>query len=980
MVSSIANKLARTPRRTPHVRLSYAKRDSDTLHPRQRADGRLVTGHDDRKRPHMDALRVDPWYRATTPRREVREGRSFNPDEFAIALEQVVAGIAPADYCRPDQFFARTYVTAAMHAQIGTVLRRLSGQTEGAPPVLSFVTQFGGGKTHTLTALWHLAGLGPDASRLPGMADLLASLRLRTAPQARRGVFVGNAWDPQNSRPTPWLDLAWQLAGEAGIAVLGETASTSPPGTETLARLFDLAGQPVLLLMDEVLNFINRHRSLADPFYAFLDNLVRAATSRRHVAVVLSLPKNDVEMTAYERDWQDRIGKIVKRVARDLVANDESEISEIVRRRLFEDLGTERIRMQVAKAYADWCFEHRADLPPHWTRVDPTLTERRAREVLHDRFAACYPFHPATLSVFQRKWQALPHYQQTRGMLGLLGQWLSRLYADPHTRSRPEPLITLGFAPLDDRGFRTALLGQLGAPRLSAVIDTDLAGVAAHARALDADTKGYLADIHRQVGTAMLFECAGGQTDRAAHLPELRFALGGPQVDTTSIDTAAAALENRAFFIRQVGSDGYRIGLTAKLNKVVAEKRASLDEERDVLPEVRRLVQLVFEMGSPVPVIAFPGDAAQVPDTPRLSLLVADPTEPWDGGADMRGFFGAWTYRRGKGTRLFPAALIWCLRQPGRVLFERVETALAWRAVRQDLLAGVLGADTDPQEARGIEANIRTAEQNAREAVWADYRYLLLADRQEPDGVRVIDLGVGHSSSRETLAGRALAALMSQGLLEDTIGAGYIERKWPPALAASGAWPLSGLRQSFLDGSLTRLLDPDHILLSRIAQWVATGEFGLAAGARPDGGYDHVWHRRIVPLSEIAFDGDTYLLKAATVDALRQARTRAPAQDGTVQAITAQGSGAAISEPAPSLPAAEDHGRARIAIRGDLPAEQWNRFGTKLLPRLRVAGAVSASISLDCQADGGISPALVSELEQVLQDLGLLECLQIEWK
>src|SRR5450759_5849869 len=87
---------------------------------------------------------MEPWYRATTPRREVREGRSFNPDEFAIALEQVVAGTAPADYLNPEQFFAGTYFTAAMREQIGTVLRRLAGETEGAPPVLSFITQFGG--------------------------------------------------------------------------------------------------------------------------------------------------------------------------------------------------------------------------------------------------------------------------------------------------------------------------------------------------------------------------------------------------------------------------------------------------------------------------------------------------------------------------------------------------------------------------------------------------------------------------------------------------------------------------------------------------------------------------------------------------------------------------------------------------------------------------------------------------------------------
>jgi hypothetical protein len=908
---------------------------------------------------------MDPWYRATTPRREVREGRSFNPDEFAIALEQVVAGTAPIDYRDPDQFFARTYVTTAMREQIGIVLRRLAGETEGAPPVLSFITQFGGGKTHTLTALWHLARLGPQAARLDGVADLLAHEHLPSVPHARLGVFVGNAWDPHGELQTPWLDLAWQLGGDAGIATLGHAAAATPPGTEALARLFAAANGPVLVLMDEVLNFINRHRSLADPFYAFLDNLVRAATGTRHVAVVLSLPKSAIEMTQYEHDWQDRITKIVKRVARDLIANDDSEVSEVVRRRLFEDLGPERTRAQVAKTYADWCFERRAELPPQWTAVDPTLTERRAREVLRDRFAACYPFHPATLSVFQRKWQSLPQYQQTRGTLGMLGQWLSRLYALHHQQARSEPLITLGSAPLEDRSFRTTILGQLGAPRLYTAIEADLAADTAHARMLDADTKAPLQDLHRHVGTAILFECSGGQTDRAAHLPELRFALGGPLVDTTSIDTAAAALEARAFFVRQVGSDGYRIGSKPKLNKVVAEKRASLDELRDVLPEARRLIEREFESGSPVPVVAFPGDGAGVRDTPRLSLLIVEPDTPWDGSADMRAFLAAWTYRRGKESRLFPASLLWCLRQPGRVLIERVETALAWRAVRQDLAAGVLGADTDPQEARGIDASIRTAEQDAKDAVWADYRYLVFADRQEPSQMRVIDLGAGHSSSRESLAGRALAALTSQGLLNEQIGAGYVDRKWPPALLGTGAWPLSGLRQSFLDGSLTRLLDPDHLLRSRITEWVETGAFGLASGARQDGGYARVWYNQLVPPDEVTFDADIYLLKQAVATALL-ARSD-PAGAPPI---------ASASDPVPTSIDAPAHNPARacpsrITIRGALPPEQWNRVGTRLIPRLRAAGSVAVSIAICCDIESTTVADLIADLERTLQDLGL---------
>ena len=126
---------------------------------------------------------MEPWYRVVTPRAEVREGHSFSPDEFAIALEQVVGGAAPADYTEPEQFFARTCFTGALTEHSGMVLRRLAGQTANTAPALSLVTQFGGGKTHTLTALYHLAQVGADSARTPQKYAALAK------------DFLDSAWE-----------------------------------------------------------------------------------------------------------------------------------------------------------------------------------------------------------------------------------------------------------------------------------------------------------------------------------------------------------------------------------------------------------------------------------------------------------------------------------------------------------------------------------------------------------------------------------------------------------------------------------------------------------------------------------------------------------------------------------------------------------------------------------------------------------------
>ena len=118
---------------------------------------------------------LEPWYRVAVPRDEVRQGRSFNPDEFAIHLEQVVAKKGTEDYRDPEKFFLRNVFTRALKEHAGMVLQRLSGVTQNASPVLTLVTQFGGGKTHTLATLYHLATSGKAAAGYSGVSDLLAA-------------------------------------------------------------------------------------------------------------------------------------------------------------------------------------------------------------------------------------------------------------------------------------------------------------------------------------------------------------------------------------------------------------------------------------------------------------------------------------------------------------------------------------------------------------------------------------------------------------------------------------------------------------------------------------------------------------------------------------------------------------------------------------------------------------------------------------
>jgi hypothetical protein len=301
-----------------------------------------------------------------------------------------------------------------------------------------------------------------------------------------------------------------------------------------------------------------------------------------------------------------------------------------------------------------------------------------------------------------------------------------------------------------------------------------------------------------------------------------------------------------------------------------------------------------------------------------------------------------------------------------------VGTWLAWRAAKRDIDDGTLGGDFEKADLSDISAKLKDAEEAGRDEVWASYRYVILSDPQEPDGLRVIDLGAGHASAGESLTGRIIQALKANSLLNESVGAGYLDRNWPPALKESGAWPLKSLRQSFLNGALTRLLDPDSVLRGKIVEFVGRGDFGFASGQRPDGSFDRVWFNEMISGDEVSFDTDVYLLTKTRARAL--STTPLPGTEPRVPEPTPPpGPG-----PTPQPPVQPTPGPQEVTIRlsGPIAPELWNRVGTKLVTKLRQAKGLSVSADFRVRMDSEQAKHLIPELQQVLQDLGL----DAEWK
>ncbi|MAE69794.1 MAG: hypothetical protein CME06_04910 [Gemmatimonadetes bacterium] len=304
---------------------------------------------------------------------------------------------------------------------------------------------------------------------------------------------------------------------------------------------------------------------------------------------------------------------------------------------------------------------------------------------------------------------------------------------------------------------------------------------------------------------------------------------------------------------------------------------------------------------------------------------------------------------------------------------SRPKGARSGRRVATEIAEGTLGGEFDPSDRAEIKTKVSDAEEAARDEVWAEYRFVVLADSQQPDGLAAIDLGAGHASASESLCGRVITALKSQALLNESVGAGYLDRNWPPALKESGAWPLASLRQSFLNGALTRLVDPDAVLRGKVVEFVGKGDFGLGSGQKPDGTFERLWFEESIASDEVAFESNVFLLQKAKAKALRSQPdpvvTPDPGPGPVVQPDPVTGGG----------PGPEPVAQARtIRVRGNIPPEVWNRLGTKLLPKLRSGTdlKVGVEFSVDVEAPG--ADALTADLRQVLDDLGLTGGVEVE--
>lgn len=930
-------------------------------------------------------MALKPWYKVVTPRDDLRDGKPLDASEFAVHLDQVRDGRAPAVYQDPERFLERTFLTKGLTGVAAEVLRRLSGEKTETSAVFNMTTQFGGGKTHSLTLLYHLANNGQKAKDWQGVSRLLQVAGVKAVPAARVAVFVGTEFDPIAGRggsdgtpvrKTPWGEIAFQIGGEKALAVLAEhEKQTVAPGGDVI-RSFLPKDRPILILMDELMNFVSRSRKsgMAAQLYSFLHNLSEEARGRDNMVLAVSIPASELEMSADDQSDYERFKKLLDRVGKAVIMSAESETSEIIRRRLFEwdenaitsdgRVLLNRDALASCNEFGDWVKDHRQQVPEQF----PFDTAREA-------FAATYPFHPTVLSVFERKWQGLPRFQQTRGILRLLALWVSHAYQEGFKGGHRDPMIGLGTAPLDDSQFRAAMFEQLGEHRLEAAVTTDICGKKdSHAVRLDNEAVEAIrkARLHRKVATTIFFESNGGMTRAEATSPEIRLAVAEPEIDIGHVETVLEALTDACYYLT-VERNRYHFSFKENLNKRYADRRANI-KDATINECVRSEVRRVFSSSNGIEPVFYPEKSGQVPDKPLLTLVVLSPEQSMEDDKRTKSFIEGVMREHGTSSRTYKSGLVFVVAQFAGPLYEDARRTLAWEEIQKELP----GISVDKTQITQLEDNIKKSRRDLKENVWRSYNNVALLGKNNE--VRFIDLGNVHSSAASTIIQFIVNELVHVDEIQSGISPNLLIRNWPPAFQE---WSTKAVRDAFYASPLfPRLLNPDAVK-ETIARGVSNGQ--LAYVGKTAGGKYHPFNfERTINAADVEISEEMFIVTKETAEGYRKDAARAGGVTQTPSSTATQ-----VGDPAELLgrrteegtttptPAGVQSGQpisrqnSGLTWSGEVPPQKWMNFYTKFLTKLGVSRGLTLTVKVECTPEGGLSPQKMEEIRSALRELGL---------
>lgn len=763
-----------------------------------------------KKSAETKAVRGLPsWRDVMEPHMDVAEGRYKNA-EFAADLAQVARGKGELEYRDPVEFFNRTYVTEGMKGLLVQSLRRVSGLD--GEPVIQLKTAFGGGKTHSMLALYHMMRSRLRVNQIRNLQPVLEVAGVSTVPEVHVAVLVGTALNPAKSkRPsdmqgitinTLWGEMAYQLAASKGDESLYEYVKEADkkgvsPGSEALTGLFDACGC-CLILMDELVAYAKKLGSAEklpagtlDNFITFIQELTEAARASRSSLVVASIPESDNEIGG--EDGQRALEMIehtfgrMEAIWKPVGA---SEGFEVVRRRLFLNCKDEAAREEVCSSFSRMYNDNASDFP-----VD-------ARELEYkERMISCYPIHPEVFDRLYEDWATLERFQRTRGVLRLMASVIHELWMGQDA----SPMIMPGSFPLDVPNVRDELTRYLD-DNWNGVIDSEIDGKKSLPYRNDGANVRYggLLASRRVARTIMLGSApdVSGQTARGIEQAHIRLGVVQPGENISIFNDALGTLQSSSSFLYSDGNSNRFWYDTRPTLRKVAEDRAQQQRESDAMYEIETRLKRLRKVDPFTGVHTCPTSSLDVPDDDNLRIVVLPPRcSHRYGSADSAAMQAAADILAYRGTtpRSYKNMLVFVAPDTSNAasLLMDAKRFLAWKSINDDRETLNLTAT----QTREAEQNMNRASSTLDLRIEEAYSWLIAPRVDLAAGSTEIEWEVDRISG----TGESIIAKAAKKLLANEAAI----KIWAPAL---------------LKMELDRILwkDKDHLQIKQLWNYLCT--------------------------------------------------------------------------------------------------------------------------------------------------------------
>ncbi|MDZ4121751.1 MAG: DUF499 domain-containing protein, partial [Candidatus Cloacimonadaceae bacterium] len=651
-------------------------------------------------------MAISAWRDIAIPHQDVLKG-TFKQSEFAADLSRVHTGDASEEYQNPVLFFQRTFITEGMRLLLDSVIQRLSGN--GGDPVIQLQTAFGGGKTHTMLAVYHLAKGEVALSELQGIPPIIDKAGIAELPKARIAVIDGNQLAPGTSRMidgtrinTLWGELAWQLGKVDGYEMVKDAdLSGTSPGKEILIPLLQRYA-PCVLLVDELVAYVRQFqegKSFSGGTFgsnmSFLQALTESLKAVPTAILLASLPESILEAGGEQ-------GVVTLRSIEHIFGRTEAlwkpvaveEAFEIVRRRLFNTITDQANLEETCRGYADLYISNKNDFP-----------EETQETRYFERLKQSYPIHPEVFDRLYEDWSCLDNFQRTRGVLQLMAKVIHKLWTDGNT----EHLIMPASIPLADANIQNEVIKYLS-QGWNPVLTKDVDGSNSEPVLIEiAEPRFGQAQACRRLTRTIFLGSAPhaaslstSRTSRGIDLKRILLGVAQPgQVLGVYID-AMKRLIDRLHYLNSADNRLFWFDTRPNLRREMEARKRRFNDKDDVVPVIKDQLQRLLSNGCFDGIHIFTR-SDDIPDDYSLRLVILPPDAYYlrsggsfaIGGSQISEGAKKILTSRGEQPRLKQNRLIF-MAADGDVygrLKDHVLTLLAWDSILKDIQTLKLNLD-----------------------------------------------------------------------------------------------------------------------------------------------------------------------------------------------------------------------------------------------------------------------------------------------